>query len=191
MTLLSPNVRIDRELFDALTDPSRINDYPVDSRAYGRIDVSLRAYWHALFDSCPELLELSGPDGMSIFRPFMAFAREKELCFSWTYYLWVYEWLKQSEFRSRLTDENRVSLMGASAARWAIRDRGPDCGLIIGRGGAPTLVVGWKCHTVHTGRQVELIEPEEPLPAPKETFGYFTVSDFDIDLFPGWRSIPL
>jgi uncharacterized repeat protein (TIGR04061 family) len=187
---LSPRHRDDCELFDDLASPARLMDYPRDSRAFVRIDTSLRAYWHALFDICPELLELSGPDGMAIFRPFMDWAGEQNHTFNWTYYLLVYEWLRQSEFAGRLDDDLRLSLMGAAAARWAIRERGRDCGIALGSADMAGLVIGWKCCTVHTGRQIELVEPQEALPAPEGAFGYFLLPDFEFSSFPGWRRVP-
>ncbi|WP_083967349.1 MULTISPECIES: methanobactin biosynthesis protein MbnC [unclassified Methylosinus] len=183
--------RTDRELFDVLTSPSRILDYPPNSRAYGRIDVSLRAYWHSTFDICPELLELSGPDGMTIFAPFMEWAREQGIRFTWSYYLWLYRWLRQSVFRDRLGDELLISLMGASAARWAIRDRGAAHGLAIGCAATPTFVVGWKCRSLSAGRQVELVELDQPIAVGDAFFGFFTTPGSEIAEFPGWRSLPL
>jgi len=82
---MSENRTIDSELLDALMVPARQADYPRDSRAFVRIDTSLRVYWHVLFDICPELLELSGPDGLSIFRPFMAWADARQLSMNWTF----------------------------------------------------------------------------------------------------------
>ncbi|WP_442755634.1 methanobactin biosynthesis protein MbnC [Methylocystis sp. JAN1] len=183
--------RTDRELYDVLASPKAIRDYPQDSLAYGRIDVSLRAYWHSTFDACPELLDLSGPDGMAIFSPFMEWARERGVRFTWSYYLWLYRWLERSKFGDRLSDELLQSLMGASAARWAIRDRSAAYGLAIGCAATRNLVVGWKCNSLSAGRQVELIEPEEPIPAGDEFFGFFTISTPEISTFPGWRSLPL
>lgn len=183
-------VRNDSELFDALTVPARQATYPRNSRAFVRIDTSLRAYWHVLFDICPQLLELSGPDGLSIFRPFMAWAAKQDLSFNWTYYLWVYRWLRQSEFRDSLDENLLLTLMSASAADWAIFNRETDCGIVLGNVNTPGLVVGWKCHTVHTGREVELVEPQDSLPAPSEQFGFFTLPDFELSHFPGWQPIP-
>ncbi|QGM98419.1 methanobactin biosynthesis protein MbnC [Methylocystis parvus] len=183
--------RTDPELYDVLTSPKLILNYPPESRAYARIDVSLRAYWHSTFDICPELLELSGPDGMSIFSPFMEWARERGVRFTWSYYLWLYVWLRQSAFADRLTKDLLQSLIGASAARWAVRDRSAAMGLVIGCKEVPNLVVGWKCRSLDAGRQVEMIELEEPLPLGDEFFGYFTVAAPEITTFPGWRSLPL
>jgi uncharacterized repeat protein (TIGR04061 family) len=173
-----------------MTSPSKLMEYPRDSRAFSRIDASLRAYWHTLFDICPELLALSGEDGMSIFRPFMEWAEQQGLTFSWTYYLWVYVWLEQSQFRDRLNNDLLISLMGAAAARWAILDRGLDCGIVLGCDKTMNLVAGWKCHTVHVGREVELIELDESPSLPPGRFGFFTVANFELGVFPGWQAIP-
>lgn len=192
MTLASPSPAevLDSDLLDHLLVVEPQTRYPRDSRAYVRIDVSHRLFWHTLFDVCPKALELTSPDGLEIFRPFMAWAKEQNLTFDWSYFIWVYHWLSQSEFRDRLSEDLLIEMMGASAARWANLNRDADAGLVLGRPGFPRLVVAWKQHTVETGREVELIELEEPLPDPEGPFGYFTLPGFEFDAFPGWRPIP-
>lgn len=190
MNLSSPPTRTDRDLYDSLMSLEGAKRYPQDHKAFVRIDTSLRVYWHTLFDICPDLLELSGPDGLAIFRPFMAWAEEKRLAFDWSYYLWAYVWLRQSQFKDRLGDGELLrSMMGASAARWAILDRSRSCGIVIGCAETDELVVGWKCNSVYAGRQIELIQPEEALPSPANTFGYFTLPSFDLAAFPGWQGL--
>ena len=181
---------VEHDLIDALMVPARQGDYPRDSRAFVRIDTSLRVYWHTLFDVCPELLGLGDPDGLAIFRPFMAWAKQQRLSMNWTYYLWVHRWLGRSEFAERITPEITQSLMAAAAARWATGDRGPDVGIVIGHADQPDLVVGWKCHTVDGGREVERLSLEEPLPDPEDDFGWFTLPRLELDSFPGWSPMP-
>jgi len=188
--LRSVSAKIDSDLFDVLTVPARQADYPRDSLSFVRIDTSLRAYWHTLFDVCPQLLELAPPDGLAIFRPFMAWAAEQGLSLNWTYYLWVADWLRQSEFYDRLDDGLLLALMGASAARWAVVERDSDCGIVLGHTRLASLVVGWKCRRIDSGRVVECIDLEESLPDPGEPFGYFTVPTFELHEFPGWHPIP-
>ncbi|WP_372072068.1 methanobactin biosynthesis cassette protein MbnC [Tistrella mobilis] len=192
--------RIDGDLLDHLTVPARHDELGVGSRAWVRVDTSLRIYWHTLFDICPGLLRLDGEDGqlsdgMSIFRPFMAFAADRELSFDWTYYLWVDVWLQGSGFRDRVDDDLRLTLIGAAAARWAVTDRSPAVGLVIGtrstdRGPLP-LVVGWKPADLESGREIETLELEDPLPDPATPFGWFTTTSRSLDHFPGWRDLPL
>lgn len=192
--------RIDSDLLDHLTVPARHDELGVGSRAWVRVDTSLRIYWHTLFDICPGLLRLNGEDGqpsdgMSIFRPFMAFAAERGLSFDWTYYLWVDVWLQGSGFRDRVDDDLRLTLIGAAAARWAVTDRSPAAGLVIGtrsadRGALP-LVVGWKPADLESGREIETLELEDPLPAPATPFGWFTTTSRSLNHFPGWRDLPL
>jgi uncharacterized repeat protein (TIGR04061 family) len=181
---------IDQDLLDALMVPAKHSDYAGHPRAFVRIDASLRVYWHTLFDVCPGLLEISPPDGGEIFGPFMAWAAEENLSMNWTYYLWVGRWLMSSKLRERIDRDVLLSLMGASAAAWAIRDRGPSRGLVIGCAGLPELVMGWKCRTVDGGRDVESLVVEETLPKPKEYFGFFTTTDSELSHFPGWLPIP-
>ncbi len=181
---------IDSDLLDALMVPSRQGDYPRDSRAFVRIDCSLRVYWHSLFDICPEVLALTSPDGLAIYRPFMAWADARQLSLDWTYYLWVYQWLLESEFSGQVTREIVRSLTAASAARWAVGNRGASGGIVIGCTDFPELVAAWKCHSVNGGREIELLELDEPLPMPQGKFGYFEVPRFELDTFPGWSEIP-
>lgn len=183
--------RTDSALLDALSVPARQADYPRDSKAFVRIDTSLRVYWHSLFDICPGLLRLSGPDGLAIFRPFMAWADEQRLSLNWTYYLWVDVWLRQSAFRDRLDTDLRYELMAASAARWATSDRSRSPGVVLGAEGLADLVCAWKTRSVDTGRQVERLALEEPLPMSGQDLGYFVLaSDTFPDTFPGWQEIP-
>ncbi|WP_211327666.1 methanobactin biosynthesis protein MbnC [Solilutibacter pythonis] len=182
---------IDTDLLDALTVPARQGNYPRESRAFVRIDTSLRVYWHTLFDICPGLLELSGPDGLSIFRPFMAWANEQKLSLNWTYYLWVDIWLRQSPFRDQVTPGLRYALMGASAARWATGDRSEFQGIALGGADVPDLVCGWKTASLDGGREIERIELEEALPAPGTPFGHFLLPARSLDDgFPGWQALP-
>jgi uncharacterized repeat protein (TIGR04061 family) len=187
-------VRIDADLGDDLTNPMRLDAFPRESRAYVRIDISMRAYWHILFDAVPEFLELSGPDGRAIFLPFMKWARHSGLTFNWAYHIWVYEWLLQSEFKDRLRTDMLVKTLGAAAGRWLGRDRDPDSrGLVLGSALLDgKAVVGWKINTIHTSLiEVEQAEFDPPLPPPSGGhFGYFTTPEFELDHFPGWRPIP-
>jgi uncharacterized repeat protein (TIGR04061 family) len=191
MTLVrSSRVRIDSELLDALSAPASQQNYADDPRAFVRIDHSLRTYWHTLFDVCPGLLRLSGPDGQSVFRPFMAWAAEQRLSLNWSYYLWVYIWLRQSEFRDLLDSDLRLSLMAASAARWATFDRSKAAAVALGCIEMQGLVCASKPCALEASMTVEYMELEAPLPSPNGQFGFFTLLGPKVDRFPGWRSIP-
>ncbi|MEF3365280.1 methanobactin biosynthesis protein MbnC [Methylocystis sp. 9N] len=181
---------VDKELFDWLTDLRPQTQIPRQSRAFVRIDVCHRAYWHALFDICPQLLKIAAPDGLAILRPFMTWAETQNLTFDWSFYLWVYEWLKQSEFQDRIDNDLLITMMGASAARWGNYDRTPACGLVLASAEASEIVVAWKCRTASGRREIEIIDLEEPLPPPEESFGFFTLPSFELAPFPGWRNIP-
>jgi uncharacterized repeat protein (TIGR04061 family) len=194
MRLLSPApARIDADLFKDLMSPDRLATYPRESRAFLRVDISIRAYWHTLFDTVPKLLELSGPDGQAIFLPFMDWARENKLSFDWTFFLWVYKWLTQSQFRDQLSEELMLSMMSASASRWLGYDRDVDAlGVVLGSTALDGAVVGWKMNSVYCRlEQVERLTFEEPLPPPDDFFGYFVTPRFELDHFPGWRPLPL
>jgi uncharacterized repeat protein (TIGR04061 family) len=173
--------------------PDRLFTYPRESRAFLRVDISIRSYWHTLFDTVPKLLELSGPDGQAIFLPFMSWARENKLSFDWTFFLWVYKWLTQSQFRDQLSEELMLSMMSASASRWLGYDRDVDAlGVVLGSTALDGAVVGWKMNSVYCRlEQVERLTFEEPLPPPDDFFGYFVTSSFELDHFAGWQPLPL
>jgi uncharacterized repeat protein (TIGR04061 family) len=191
MTLVrSSRGRIDSELLDAMSSPASQQNYADDPRAFVRIDHSLRIYWHTLFDVCPGLLRLSGPDGLSVFHPFMAWAAEQRICFNWSYYLWAYIWLRQSEFRDLLDSDLRLSLMAASAARWATFDRSKAAAVALGCMEMQGLVCGFKPRAVDASMTVEYLELEKAITSPDELFGFFTLLGPEIDRFPGWRPIP-
>lgn len=184
----SQQLEKDSALLDALTRPPRIFDYPSGSVARVRVDAALRIYWHHIFDICPPLAEMSPPDGMTIFRPFMAYVDARGLTLDWNFYLWLYDWLRQSEFKDKINESILLELMGASAARWAILDKGRDCGVVVGCRDTASVVVGWKVNKVDKGRQVELLEIED-LPPPSELFGCFFAPTFELTEFPGWQSL--
>lgn len=191
MHLASPSKpEIDKELFDWLMDLQPQKKIPRQSRAFVRVDLCHRSYWHALFDICPQLLKIGGPDGLAILRPFMTWTASQNITFDWSFYLWVYEWLKQSEFQDRIDNDLLITMMGASAARWGNYDRTPACGLVLASAATSEIVVAWKCRTASGRREVEVIDLEEPLPAPGESFGFFTLPSFELAPFPGWRNIP-
>ncbi|MDF3832686.1 methanobactin biosynthesis cassette protein MbnC [Cupriavidus basilensis] len=181
----------DTDLLEALATPDLQKRYPRDSKAFVRIDTSLRAYWHTLFDVCPALLDLAGPDGLAIFRPFMAWAASRRLSMNWAFYIWAYRWLDGSDFADSLPDSLAESMLAASAARWATVDRGRAAGIVLGDAKSPGLIAGWKCRSVDGARSVERIELEAPLAPPCDRFGFFLVPGFALETFPGWSPIPL
>jgi uncharacterized repeat protein (TIGR04061 family) len=195
MSLLSPApARIDADLYDDMTIPGRLGAYPRESRSFVRIDISIRAYWHVLFDAVPDLLELSGPDGAAIFNPFMEWAHEKRLTFDWTYHLWVCEWLLQSHFAERIEPDLLLKLMAAAASRWSGRDRDLSyCGIVLGCPliGTDVAVAGWKLSSIETRFiEVERVEFGVALPPPEGNFGYFKTPGYELDFLPGWSPIP-
>jgi uncharacterized repeat protein (TIGR04061 family) len=196
MSLLSPApARIDADLYEDMMIPRRLGAYPRESRSFVRIDISIRAYWHTLFDAVPDLLDLSGPDGAAIFDPFMEWAREKRLSFDWTYHLWVCEWLLQSRFAKRVEPDLLLKLMAAAASRWSGRDRDlAHCGIVLGCPliGTNKAVAGWKLSSIETRFiEVEQVEFGVSLPPPEGNFGYFMTPGYELDFFPGWSPIPL
>jgi uncharacterized repeat protein (TIGR04061 family) len=180
----------DSDLLDNLMHPHHQAAYRSHPRAHARLDTSLRAYWHNLFDPCPALLKVADADGLEIFRPFMQWAQERCLSMNWTLHLGLYEWLRQSPFASCLNNELSDALMAACAARWAIIDRSDNAGLALGQRGNPAWLIGWKCRQIDGGRQITRVELAVALPEPPNDFAYFLLPTFESDDFPGWREIP-
>ncbi|MBB5018602.1 putative repeat protein (TIGR04061 family) [Chitinivorax tropicus] len=190
LTALPDRMIRDRELLDQLIDPTARQRLPRDSRAFVRVDMSLRNYWHTLFDVCPDLLDMADPAGEQIFDGFMAWAAEQHLSMGWHFYLWVGRWLAQSPFQHQLTDALQEQLMAAAAARWAVLDRSPQVGVVLGRAASTGWVVGWKPNSLLAGRRVERIEVDSGLPSPEADLGLFYTNSFELDTFPGWQVLP-
>jgi uncharacterized repeat protein (TIGR04061 family) len=180
----------DSELLARLADPAARGDFPPGCRAHVRIDISIRAYWHTLFDICPGLLDIADPDGMAIFAPFMDWARRENLTMGWSFYIWVGRWLAQSPWRERLDEELTQALLSASAARWAVLDRSADVGVVLGRRDSDDWIIGWKPNTLAAGRRVELVSLDGQLPRPAEDVGVFHLAGYELDSFPGWLALP-
>lgn len=187
---LFPSPFNDIDLLDSLMLPSAQALYQTHSRAYARIDTSLRAYWHALFDPCPKLLELAPPDGLNIFRPFMVWAAQRQLSMDWSLHLYLHQWLSSSSYAANISDELSQALMAACAARWAITDRSEAAGIVLAQREDRCWIVGWKCAHVNAGRQIDMLELDTSPDPPPNTFGYFLVPTFEITYFPGWLTLP-
>ncbi|WP_171013892.1 methanobactin biosynthesis protein MbnC [Chitinivorax sp. B] len=190
ITALPDRAITDRELLDYLIDPSARTMFPVDSRAFVRVDISLRHYWHTLFDVCPELLDIADPEGMEIFEPFLAWAATHSLSMGWHYYLWVARWLAQSPYVTQLDGTLNERLMAAAAARWAVLDRSANAGIVLGRTGSDSWIVAWKPNTLTDGRRVERLDVCGAVPAPVFDYGVFFAATDELDEFPGWQPIP-
>ncbi len=180
----------DSELLARLADPAARADFPPGCRAHVRIDISIRAYWHTLFDICPGLLDIADADGMEIFEPFMAWARREQLSMGWSFYIWVGRWLAQSAWRDRLDDELTQALLSAAAARWAVLDRSADVGVVLGRRDSDDWIIGWKPNTLAAGRRVERVSLDGQLPRPADDVGVFHLAGYELDSFPGWAPLP-
>lgn len=179
----------DTALLDALLRPDDQGNYPADSRPFVRIDCSLRAYWHAIFDAVPDLLQLDAPDGLNLFREFMRWADTQQLSMDWSLYIQLHNWLTHSHFAPAITVELSQALYCAAAARWATADRSEAIGIALGSPAFNELILGWKCDSLEGGREVEMFELADSLPAPEASGGFFTLAERELDSFPGWQPI--
>lgn len=182
----------DIDVIDFMARPDQFGLFSENERALVRLDISWRGYWHALYDPCPCLLELSGDqDGFSIFRPFMKWGSERKISFDWPLHLWVIVWLKENK---KLTYSNSdvilSELAAAAAARWAISDRTAALGIAIYRGIKGNWTVGWKCRAVDLPREIQEIEIGENLDPEGDIPSHFIIYDSEISRFPGWSAIP-
>jgi methanobactin biosynthesis cassette protein MbnC len=104
--------------------------------------------------------------------------------------LWVYIWLRQSKFRDLIDSDLRLSLMAASAARWATLDRSKAAAVALGCMETRGLVCGFKPRALDASMKVEYMELEKTVASPDGLFGFFTLLGPEIDRFHGWYPIP-
>jgi methanobactin biosynthesis cassette protein MbnC len=153
---------------------------------------ALRAWWHTLFDPCPQVLHgLCPPDGVDLFERFLAWADEARPSMGWSLHLHLLRWLlRDARYSASVTEEMLIELLAAAASRWTIYDRSLEGGLVIGcqRLGA-RVVTGWKCHTPDQGRTVHLLHLSRP-PALEDLLAFFTVGGFDLERIGPWERIP-
>ena len=147
---------VDRSKLDALSLHRFLAGYPLTTKTFTQIDSNLRVYWHTLFDLCPGLLKLDGPDGMNMFRGFIKTACAQNLPLNWTLHASFYRWLLSSEFASKVNDEHLEAIMVAAVSLWCSNDTSGKVGIAlaintarwsssVGRPGATKQHRAWMC----------------------------------------------
>ncbi|WP_394832102.1 hypothetical protein LVJ94_36845 [Pendulispora rubella] len=152
-------------------------------------EFAMRLRWHGLFDPCPRVLALCPPDGADVFRRFLAWADRAKSKMDWSLHLELLVWLSRDPTHRDALDEDMIlELLAAAASKWAIYDRGPNKGIVLGCQRTPcTLVVGWKCLSTERGRTVALAATSEPATEDLETLvGYFEVAGASLDSLAPW-----
>lgn len=170
--------------YDAFLSLEKWRSLPRASRERAIAEHALRGILHSLLDPCPQIDRLGGQD---IFERFVTWADHRRLSLGWRAHLHLLSWLTEDEvYRDRVADEHLIEAMAAAASRWAMLDRGPGCGVVIGcRLVRDRLVVGWKCRSPEEGKQIELVSVED-LEAPEGLTGYFIVPGFELDEYAPW-----
>ena len=135
---------VDRSKLDALSLHRFLAGYPLTTKTFTQIDSNLRVYWHTLFDLCPGLLKLDGPDGMNMFRGFIKTACAQNLPLNWTLHASFYRWLLSSEFASRVNEEHLEAIMMAAVSLWCSNDTSGKVGIALAHQHSSVVVVGWK-----------------------------------------------
>ncbi|XXX82224.1 hypothetical protein WMF30_26040 [Sorangium sp. So ce134] len=151
-------------------------------------EVALRGVLHSLLDPCVAIDRLGGGD---IFERFLAWAAEARASMGWQVHLSLIEWLAaDAVYRDRITGEHLLEAMTAAASRWAMLDRGPACGVVIGCSRLPDkIVVGWKCRAPDEGKRIEILTVSD-VPAPSKLIGWSTTLRFDLDDVEPWSDVP-
>ena len=75
-----------------------------------------RAYWHRIFDPCPQLKQLLEHDSSNIVRQFIADCQQYQVNLNWNTHLILLYWLQQ---RYELNQHIFLECLSASAAAWA------------------------------------------------------------------------
>ncbi|MCY1078890.1 hypothetical protein [Archangium lansingense] len=172
---------------------ARARALPEKTRERQMAEMALRAYWHALFDPCPQLLQgLCPPDGADIFERFLAWAEETRCSMGWSLHLHLLGWLlRDAKYGALVTEEMHIEALAAAASRWTISDKSLSGGIVIGcQRLRERVVVGWKCHTPGEVRAVSLLRLEPP-PRLDDFLASFTVTGFQLEALGPWAPIPL
>ncbi|HHH9558905.1 TPA: putative natural product biosynthesis protein [Pseudomonas aeruginosa] len=119
-------------------------DYPSNARSFIHLDAKLLPYWHLLFDVCPALLRIDPPDGLGIFKQFMAWAYRKHPPLDWTFHLSVCQWLLGSDYAQQIKASHVETLLVAAAAKWTETDGSQARGILLSHGPHGLLVTDWK-----------------------------------------------
>lgn len=134
-------------------------DYPSNARSFIALDGKLLPYWHLLFDLCPSLLKLDPPEGLTLFRRFMTWAYRHQPAQDWTFHISVCRWLLESEYASKVTDEQVESLLSAAAARWVNHDQSSAQGILLACRDRPMTWVDWKHNGACLSEVIEVLPP--------------------------------
>lgn len=180
----------DTALLDDLLNPDARSRYPQGTRPQVRVDMSIRIYWHALFDICPSLMALHDVDGADFFESFMAWSAQQGLSMDWHWYLWVWRFLAESSWQDQVQAGMKEELMAAAVARWALIDRSGAYGVVLGCDDTDDWLVAWKPQSLEHGRVVERITLEGAAPRPPQDLGWFTCDAPELSHFPGWQALP-
>ncbi|MFZ3023469.1 putative natural product biosynthesis protein [Pseudomonas sp.] len=180
---------VDRSKLDALSLHRFLAGYPLTTKTFTQIDSNLRVYWHTLFDLCPGLLKLDGPDGMNMFRGFIKTACAQNLPLNWTLHASFYSWLLSSEFASKVNEEHLEAIMVAAVSLWCSNDTSGKVGIALAHQHSSVVVVGWKTKGHKTASSLEVLEPEGFIP-PKKDFGYLTLAQYQCDSPSGFKPLP-
>ncbi|WP_394822059.1 hypothetical protein [Pendulispora albinea] len=137
---------------------ARARTLPEGTRERAVAEFAMRLRWHTLFDPCPRVLALAPPDGADIFRRFSDWLDQAKPSMDWTLHLHLLAWLLRDPPYAGAVDEPMViELLAAAASKWAIFDRGPREGIVLGSERVKkALIVGWKCRAPDTGRTIEV-----------------------------------
>jgi len=172
-----------------LLSQERARILPEGTRERAVAEFAMRLRWHGLFDPCPRVLALCPPDGADVFRRFLAWADRTAATMNWSLHLELLVWLSRDPtYRNALDEDTVLELLAAAASKWAIYDRGPNKGIVLGCQRTPcTLVVGWKCLSTERGRTVALATISESATEDLETLvGYFEVAGASLESLAPW-----
>lgn len=166
--------------------------HPAITRKYARYWDALCPYWDVLYERCPDVVELSQPDGMAVFIGFIKAAQLERLPMDWTLYLNLYRWLERSRFRQKVGLEHLQGLILTAAACWSVSDRSPDIGILLVHERWPGKVVrALKADPLGGPARVEVCDARPDWPVPCWDFTYCPlVGDADDEDSVMWLPIP-
>lgn len=165
--------------------------HPAITHKYSRYWEALCPYWDVLYERCPDVVQLSPPDGMAVFIGFIKAAQLERLPMDWTLYLNLYRWLSRSKFRQQVGHEQLRGLTLTAAACWCVSDRSADAGILLAHEAWPGKVVrALKADPQRGPASVEVREAHAGCPAPSWDFTYCPLEGGERDDCVMWLPIP-
>ncbi len=156
----------------AYHSPAIMKSLPEMSAERTQTILSLRVFWHRIFDPCPTL-ESSALDARELFESFMDDEYESGRPYDWTLHLRLLDWLRSQKKHLSLATNKEIQLEMAAAAAysWCTSDLSNSlCLLLQLKGWRETAIHAVKYKSIFSAPTCVLVELEQTILAKSHQF---------------------